>query len=186
LNHPENGLDCTALVASNASIVGHNPDSIPSVSCTDGTSRNNKRLRGVASGFQTIKHFVERQFDEWRHIFTKHPSRSECFDNTEHFRPEVAVIIAACLLPGSTERLAGKSSGENKEGFSDGVGGDVSHVSEVGDGWPVFIESSACISIYFGEADGFYSGALRRESETANSRKEVEVKSGWRTIRCSE
>jgi hypothetical protein len=93
--------------------VGHNKDPVSSVRGIDATSRNNKRLRGVTFTFQVKKHRIERQIDDSRHILTKHPTGSEFPDNSEHFRPEVAVIFLAAALPGDGKWLAWESTGNN-------------------------------------------------------------------------
>ncbi|BFH12745.1 hypothetical protein J6TS7_64650 [Paenibacillus dendritiformis] len=54
--------------------VGHNEDSISSIRGTDGTSRNNNRLRGVTDAFQVNKHIVEPQSDVTSNVFTNKPT----------------------------------------------------------------------------------------------------------------
>ena len=85
--------------------VAHNPKPISSVWGVDGTSWNNKRLAGVAFGFQVRKHCVEPHADVSINIFANNPIGSFCFNNAEYFRPDVAVIFAS-LLPGDTKWLA--------------------------------------------------------------------------------
>jgi hypothetical protein len=104
----EDAWDIVAAIAVQFLGVGHNPDSVSSVRGVDGTSRNSKRPRGVANGFQVKKHVVERQTDDARNILANDPSGSFLFNNSEHFRPEITVIFFASLLPGLTEWLARK------------------------------------------------------------------------------
>lgn len=92
--------------------VGNNPETIPAVPGIDGTSRNNKRLRGVTALLQVSKHVVEPQADESRHIFTNNPSGPECRDSIPHCRPEVTVVFRAKSVPGDGERLAREAPGE--------------------------------------------------------------------------
>ena len=89
--------------------MGHNGDAVSSVRGIDGTSRNNKRLAGVAEGFQVRKHRVECHVDDSSNILTNDPSGPEFLYNSEHLWPEVTVIFRASSLPGNTERLAGES-----------------------------------------------------------------------------
>src|SRR6185369_16249364 len=85
----------TDSVDSSARGVGHNPNSVSSVSGVDGTSRNNKRLAGVTDSFQVRKHTVEFHADDSKNIFTNDPSGPGCLDNFKHRRPEMAVICLA-------------------------------------------------------------------------------------------
>jgi hypothetical protein len=104
---------------------GHNPDSVPDVRGIDRTSRNIKRLRGVPDILQVRKHFVEAQPDQPRNILSNNPSGPEFRHNSEHFRPEMAVILLASLLPGDTERLAREPSANKVNwGEAGGAGGD--------------------------------------------------------------
>src|SRR5262245_8416086 len=93
--------------------VANNPDPVPSVWRTDGTSRNNGRLRGVAEAFQVRNTAVEFHLNEASNVFTNDPMGPDGSDNASHFRPEVTVICRASLLPGNREGLAGKSSDDN-------------------------------------------------------------------------
>jgi hypothetical protein len=74
----------------------------------DGTSRNNKRLDGVATGFQVRNAAVEAHGlrNKARDIFANDPSRPDSFNNSQHFRPEIAVIFNASALPGRGPWLA--------------------------------------------------------------------------------
>jgi hypothetical protein len=82
------------------------------VSGIDGTSRNNKRPRGVADAFQVRKDIVEFHRDDSSNIFTNDPSGLGFPNNSQHFRPDRTVICLAESLPGDTERLARKSTCE--------------------------------------------------------------------------
>lgn len=93
--------------------VANNPDSVPSMRGTDGTSRNNKRPAGVAECFQVRKHIVEAHADVPSNVLSNDPSWPEFFDKAAILRPEVAVIFRAPSLPGCGERLAGVSAANN-------------------------------------------------------------------------
>jgi hypothetical protein len=82
------------------------------VSGIDGTSRNNKRPRGVAEAFQVRKDIVEFHRDDSSNILTNDPSWLGFPNNSQHFRPDRTVICLAESLPGDTERLARKSTCE--------------------------------------------------------------------------
>jgi len=76
----------------------------------DSTSRNIKRLAGVARTFQVSKHRVEFHIDDANNVFTNDPSGLNFANDSEHFRPECAVICCASLVPGNAERLAWESA----------------------------------------------------------------------------
>jgi hypothetical protein len=67
-------------------------------------------LHFVTRIFQVSRHVVECHFDEASNIFTNNPSWLELLHNAEHFRPEVAVIVLALLLPGNGKRLTGETA----------------------------------------------------------------------------
>ena len=94
------------LSSSFAVAVGHNPDPLPTVRSIDGTSRNTKRPCGVLTGFQVRKHSVEAHLNVSSNILSKHPTGPAFSHEPIHFRPEVAVIFLAALLPGDTKGLA--------------------------------------------------------------------------------
>ena len=93
--------------------VGQNGTSEAFVRGVDTASWNKECPAFVAFRFQVSKHLVECQIDDSRHIFTKHPSGPEFPYNSEHFRPEVTVIVLASALPGKGKWLAGEASGNN-------------------------------------------------------------------------
>jgi hypothetical protein len=93
--------------------VCNNPESVPFVSRTDATSWNNKRPRGVAFAFQVVQHLVESHANVTINVFENAPSGSFVCNNSKDFRPDVAVIFRASLLPCDTEGLAGISSCED-------------------------------------------------------------------------
>src|SRR5262245_52058994 len=108
------GLPFSVLVELSLSALGvaHNPHSVSSVFGIDGASWNNKRLAFVTFTFQVRKHSVEFHVDDSSNVLTKHPSGSGFRYNSEHFRPEVAVIFRASSLPGLGKWLARKPSGK--------------------------------------------------------------------------
>ena len=85
------------------------PNPVSSVSGIDGTSRNNKRPRGVADAFQVRKDIVELHRDDSSNVLTNDPTGVCAVNNSEHFRPERTVIFLAESLPGDAERLTRKS-----------------------------------------------------------------------------
>jgi len=100
--------------------VGNNEDPVSSVRGVDGTSRYNKRLRGVPEVSQVRKHVVEPQCDMPSNVVANKPTGSDGFNKSAYLRPEVTVIFLAFSLPGMTKRLARVSS-VNKVNCSDSI-----------------------------------------------------------------
>jgi hypothetical protein len=144
---------------------------VPDVRGIDRTSRNIKRLRGVPDTFQVRKHFVEAQPDQPRNILSNDPSGPEFRHNSEHFRPEMAVILLASLLPGDTERLAGEPSANNVNWF-EVVRSDFSHVSVSLDVGPMLFEDSVAEVIYLHLPFALHSGTFEAKVETTDTGEE--------------
>jgi len=74
------------------------------------TTINRQTVRdGSVEACHVKKVISELHADEARHIFSHNPSGPGLRDNSEHLRPEMAIIRRAALLPGKAERLARKS-----------------------------------------------------------------------------
>jgi hypothetical protein len=82
------------------------------VDCPDAASWNIECPAGVTAILQANNTIVECHVNDSRHIFSNNPSGPELLNNPEHFRPEKTVILVALSLPGTTKRLAGKSTGQ--------------------------------------------------------------------------
>jgi hypothetical protein len=78
--------------------VSHNPDPIPPVRGIDTASWNNDRFDFVTLTFQISAHLVECQVDDTSNILTNDPSWLCFLYNSQHFWPEVTVVILASLL----------------------------------------------------------------------------------------
>jgi hypothetical protein len=137
----------------------------------DRTSRNIKRLARVPDTLQVRKHLVEAQPDQPRNILSNDPSGPEFRHNSEHFRPDKAVILLASLLPGDTERLAGEPSA-NKVNWFEVVFPDFSHVPVSLDVGPVFFKDSVAEVIYLHLPFALHSGPFEAKVETAYSGEE--------------
>ena len=119
--------------------VPNKKQTISFVGRSDTRSWNNKRLdlitcflQFLAEGFKVHRLVAGTDFafhskftygfhhtDEPSNVFTKHPSGPDRLDNTEHFRPEVAVILCSLSFSCCGERLAGEAS-KNNVNCSDG------------------------------------------------------------------
>jgi hypothetical protein len=135
------------------------------VSSSDACSRNNKRPRGVAIGFQVSEHIVERHCDEPNNVFANNPSGSRECNNAAHFRPEVAVVRFARHRAGNGEGLTGEASADKIDSSEPTQSVCVKGVNvvEAGDAWPVLAEDGSAIFITLAEGDGSHSRSLKSE-----------------------
>ena len=85
--------------------------------CADAASRKYEWENSVSRFCQVKDRFVEAQIDEASNIFPKHPTGPQLGNNAAHFRPQVAFIRKAPSLSCGGEGLAGKSAGEDGNGF---------------------------------------------------------------------
>jgi hypothetical protein len=134
----------------------------------DTASWNNDRLDFVTFFFQIKKHLVECQADDSNNILTNNPSWPCLLYDSEHLRPEIAVIVLASPLPGITERLAGKSSCEKSdssicraiERFDVSVDWHI---------WPMIFEDCLCVWFVVAESNGFESSPFSGKSKSSDS-----------------
>lgn len=156
-------------------IVGQNPNPVSLVSGIDGTSWNNKRLCGVTVARQVSQHCVEPHRDVPKHIFTNDPSGPDSFDNIEHCRPEVAVIVRASALPGMAEGLARVAASKDGSSSKPGKRFSLSHVAKVWDAgtFEFLREDFAGIGFDLTEFDRAKTGVLRRNGKASNTGEQV-------------
>jgi hypothetical protein len=105
----------------------------------DGTSRNNKRLPGVADAFHVRKHRVEFHADDSSNVLANNPSGANCPYNSQHFAPERTVIVFSASLPGNREWLAWESPGNNVNFPGKFASVKLSNVIESLSIWKVFL-----------------------------------------------
>jgi len=134
--------------------------------CVDGTSRNNKRPRGVADVFQVKEHIVERQRDEASNVFANDPSGSCLCNDAKHFRPEVAVVLGPFLSAGDTEGLTREATTDEIDSSkpTQSVCVKRADVIEAGDIWPVLAEDCSTELVSFAERDGAHSCSPRNRA----------------------
>lgn len=105
-------LRCPASPAASIAVgVGQDCVSVSLVWSADAASWNHKRPRGVAFAFQVRKHIVERQIEDVSNILSNDPRGPQLLNNSQHLRPEVAVILLASALSGLGEWLAWEPAG---------------------------------------------------------------------------
>jgi hypothetical protein len=139
--------------------------------CTDGTSWNNKRLRGVTEGFQVSEHSVEPQRDVPKHVLTNEPSGPRSLDNVASCRPEPAVIILASPLPGEGFRLARVTGADDGASPMPGKRISISDVSVIRNSGESFGEDAAGVWLNFSEPNGAESCPLCGDGEAPNPRE---------------
>jgi hypothetical protein len=162
--------------------VAHNPNPVSSVRGVDGASWNNDRFDFVTFRFQVSVHLVECQADDSNNILTNDPSWPCLLYDSEHFWPEIAVIVLASPLPGVTEWLAGKSSREKSdssicraiERFDVSVDWDIR---------PMLFEDGLGVGFVVAESNGLKSSPSSGKSKSSNTAEQVEV--GWVFIHAS-
>lgn len=156
--------------------MGNNPESVPLVVSSSGTSRNNKRPRGVAETFQVREHFVEPQADVTSNVLAKDPSGSRECNNSMQFRPEVAVILMRSASSGDTEGLAGISTADEIDGSKPTQSAciNAANVPKVRNAWPALGEDDTTEIVGLAEPDGTHTGSLESETEAADATESVE------------
>jgi hypothetical protein len=96
----------------------HNPEPAPEDWPIDATSRYFKRWRHlVTPGFQVKTHSVENhgRAINVRHIFDDHEPSLGGANDSEHFRPKIAVVACPPLFARNRKGLAGETAGKNGE-----------------------------------------------------------------------
>jgi hypothetical protein len=156
--------------------VGKNPDAVSLVASSCGTSRNNKRPRGVAVVLQISEHSVERHRDDPSNVFANDPTGSRECNNLAHLRPEIAVVVLRGSLACDAERLAGKATTDEVDPSepTQSICVNCADVLEAGDAWPVFSEDGAAKLVSLAERDSSHSCSLKSERETTDAAEEVE------------
>lgn len=156
-------------------IVGKYPNPLPDVPCPDGTSWNNKRLRGVTVAFQVRKDRVEAHADVPKHILTNEPSGPRNRQNGASCRPEPAVIVRASSEAGEAFSLTRISSGENCDSTKPGKRFRSLDVAEVGHSGEPLGEQTAGVRIGLAEPDRAEAGGTCGERKASDSTEQVEM-----------
>lgn len=92
--------------------MGNNPYAVPPMRRPDGTSRNNKRCRGVTCIVQVIEYGVEAEFNVSSNVLANDPSRPKLSYESMHLRPEMTRVMVSASHSGDTEGLAGIAAAE--------------------------------------------------------------------------
>jgi hypothetical protein len=124
--------------------------------------------------FQVSSTTVEFHRDDTRHILANDPRGPGSFNNGNHRRPEEAVIFLACSLPGETERLAGKSSGE-KSCPCVAFAGEGSHVIMDGHVGPVLPQHSLGVGFALAKGDRSESCPPCGKGKASDAAEQVDV-----------
>jgi hypothetical protein len=137
----------------------------------DGASWNNKGLHLISDAFQIRMHLVECHADDSSNVFANNPRGPRNRNDSDHFRPEVAVIFRALSLPGCTEWLAWESSA-NKVNCSELITFHLSYICHALYIWPMLCKYELTLFINLNLTNALHSCALKAKIEAAYSCKE--------------
>ena len=142
--------------------VGHNKHPLPSVRSPGMDSTDHERPRGVARSFQIKENPVSAESAEARDVFSHDPIRSGKLNNSEHLRPEPALVRLAVAPARDRDRLAGETAGNDVDAPErlDLRAIEMMNVLEHRNARPVLREYPPAIRILFAECGGFDSGPL--------------------------
>ena len=98
---------------SEATGVGNKRDSLSPVERADSRSFKIKHRDVIALALQVRDHVPGGNSQDSRYVLTEYPTRRKLSDNSEHFRPKVAVIPFTFLLSSYGKGLAGEAAGNN-------------------------------------------------------------------------
>ncbi len=102
--------------------MGQDEDAQPLMRRADFCRREQTRRRRVAQVPKLSQYGFKAKGDVTGHVFEEHPLGAAFPDNPGDLGPEVAGIVGATALSGSTEGLAGISSEHGVEGTAKGAG----------------------------------------------------------------
>jgi hypothetical protein len=90
--------------------VGNKRDPFSPVDRADSRSFKIKHRDVIAFTLQVRDHVPGGNSQDSRYVLTEYPTRRKLSDNSEHFRPQVTIVLFTFLLSSHGKRLAGKSS----------------------------------------------------------------------------
>jgi hypothetical protein len=158
--------------------VGHNPDPIPPMRRTNGTSRDTMPLRIVPDFGQVAENDVLAARPECGHVFHDCVSRSNFANEPMKLSPEPRPLaFEARAFAGITDILAGKSPADN--GWFESMLFEPPrrksfHVFKNWYCWPVSPEHSAGVGLALAKCNGVHASSFKPEAEPADARKQVE------------
>ena len=140
----------------------------------DGTSWKYDRSCLVAFFLQVRKHVVERHTDEPSNVLSNDPTGPNTGNDSQHLRPESAVIFRAQSLPGARIRLAGEAAGE-QIGSSVLRSIEVEDVGNDRDAWPSFRQYFPTELVSLTEDLGVIARPVGGQSEAADAGEQIDV-----------
>jgi hypothetical protein len=141
----------------------------------DGASWNNKWDGAVSDAFQVRKAALEAHpvVNKASDIFANDPSTLYSFNNSQHFRPEISVILCASPLPGNGEGLARKTPADEVNS-SKSICVDGSDVVIDRDVGPVLSQDGLAELVLLTKGNcPKRSGSFESKAEPANAAEEV-------------
>jgi len=142
----------------------------------DGASWNNKWDGLVSDAFQVRKAALEAQrlVNKASDIFANDPPTLYSFNNSQHFRPEIAVIFCASLLPGDAPRLT-REAADDDINSSKSICADGSNVVVDRRVGPMLSQDGLAERLSLTECDcPKRSGSFESEAEPSDAAEEVE------------
>jgi len=154
--------------------VGNNPEPVPPVWGTDGTSRNNERPDSVAVTFQLCGNGVETEANMSANILGQDPTGASFSNDSVHLRPEVSRVRFPKLLARCGEGLAGVSTANNVN--CSGELAAVERADVVVDRYvgPVPGEDLSAVGVDLAERGGAHPGSFEPKAESADPAEEIE------------
>ena len=146
----------------------------------DTASRKYEWENSVSRFCQVKNRFVEAHIEEASNIFPKHPMGPQFGNDPAHFRPQVAGIREALSPSGCGKGLAGKTPGDNGNGFKSSSFKErlLCKSSNIPEPWhirPAFFQYGVREIRPLALADGLETCRLRRQVQAADAGEQADV-----------
>lgn len=156
-------------------------DALSSVRCSDSRSFKIKHDDVIALTLQVRDHVPGGNSQDSRYVLTDDPTRRKFSDNSEHFRPQITIVVFTLLLSSHGKRLAGKSSRNNIncsqscpliKAFSR----QSSYVAPARHVGPMLFQNPSRVIRKLTLSDGFKARPLRRKVKPADTGKQAQMR----------
>jgi len=163
-----------------ASAVGHDPDAVSSVGCSNVAGTNNDRPDFVARSLKLVAHPVkpvrlERSDSE--RVLCQDPAGANLPHKAEEFGPEPPLVSRSSPSPCHRGGLAGDSAGHKVDCSArrfNRIAAQRSHIRPPGQTRPVLLEPEAAGWVDLALAHRFHAGPLEAEFQATDAREEGE------------
>jgi hypothetical protein len=142
--------------------------------CAHGASRNNRPLCVIPDSGQVSENSSHSPLKQSCDVFHDDVSRSSVANKARVFHPQsAAASIQPFAGPCCADVLTREAAADNVNPVNVGCG-ELADILEDGNVGPVLSQDCSAVGIDFAERDGAHSCSLKPETESANSRKDVE------------